>query len=151
MVIPLFCFFEGKIGFVQIPAFSKFFCIAKKPCKTRLSTMREMGLEPTRKSIHMILSHACLPIPALPLIQLFVLFTEQQIELYLKGVDSSTPFFLFFRFFYFFATFSNISSLPGQLILYSFKTTRVSYPARFNSSAKRLASSKVSKSPSCTA
>ena len=28
--------------------------------------MREMGLEPTRKWMHMILSHACLPIPALP-------------------------------------------------------------------------------------
>ena len=38
--------------------------------------MREMGLEPTRKSIHMILSHACLPIPALPLIQLSAVLTE---------------------------------------------------------------------------
>ena len=36
--------------------------------------MREMGLEPTRKSIHMILSHACLPIPALPLIQFVLRF-----------------------------------------------------------------------------
>ena len=36
--------------------------------------MREMGLEPTRKSIHMILSHACLPIPALPLIQFVMCF-----------------------------------------------------------------------------
>ena len=29
-------------------------------------TMREKGLEPSRKFIHMILSHACLPIPAFP-------------------------------------------------------------------------------------
>ena len=41
--------------------------------------MREMGLEPTRKSIHMILSHACLPIPALPLIQLSAVCTEPKL------------------------------------------------------------------------
>ena len=43
------------------------------PGRIPFSKMREMGLEPTRAYTHKILSLACLPIPALPLIALALL------------------------------------------------------------------------------